>query len=70
MSDHYRIVTGIFNRWYILHPRIETLAWSGMRWVPSLGNVQLCNFGSEEEARKYAEEVLPSLETRDKKSSR
>ncbi len=59
MSDRYRIVTGIFNRWYILHPQDDTRAWSGMRWVSTTGNIQLCNFGSEEEARQYAEEILP-----------
>jgi hypothetical protein len=61
VSERYRIVTGIFNRWYILHPEDDTRAWSGMRWVPTMGTVQLCNFGTEEEARQYAEEVLPVL---------
>jgi hypothetical protein len=61
VSDRYRLVTGIFNRWYILHPEDDTKAWSGMRWVATMGNIQLCNFGSEEEARRYAEEVLPAF---------
>lgn len=54
----YRLVAGLFDRWIIRHPWDDNLAWSGMRWVPIKGDVQICNFGSEQEARKYAEEVL------------
>lgn len=44
--------------WYILHPTDDTLAWSGSRWVPLGGDVQVCNFLSKEAARTYADEVF------------
>lgn len=57
-DDAYRITTGIMLRWIIQHPQDDHLAWSGMRWVPMNGTVQICNFASEEDARQYAKEVI------------
>ena len=50
---------GLFDRWYIFHPWNITQAWSGSRWVPCMtngfpiGDIQVCNFETEKEAREY-----------------
>lgn len=62
MSAEYRISPGFFDRWVILHPVDAGRAWSGMRWVPVNGTVQICNFGTKEEAEAYAQEVIVQKE--------
>jgi hypothetical protein len=53
---------GIFDRWFIGHPKLRDAAWSGSRWVPCgpmgepTGGVQVCNFETEQEAREYCRE--------------
>lgn len=50
---------GIFGFWFIFHPNRDDRAWSGARWVEvrtdgcPAGDVQVCNFESEEAAREY-----------------
>jgi hypothetical protein len=63
MSEPCRITQGLFDRWYIFHPTmcIPYLAWSGRQWVAAseglpTGNVQVCNFPTEQEAREYCRE--------------
>lgn len=41
------------GRVIIAHPTRPFLAWSGSRWVPIFGSVQICNFDSEADARAY-----------------
>jgi hypothetical protein len=55
---NYKLVAGLFDRWYIVHPTDNTLAWSGSKWVSACGSVQICNFLSQEAARTYAERNL------------
>lgn len=50
---------GLFDRWFIVHPTDDNLAWSGSRWVAHdnglpTGGVQICNFTTEDEAYEYA----------------
>ncbi len=59
-KQRYRVVPGPFDRFIIVHPASDFWAWSGSRWVGTVGGVptegvQLCNFSSEAEAREYAE---------------
>ena len=53
-----RIERGAFGRFYIAHPTLAGLAWSGTSWEPHLdglpaGRAQIANFETEEEARAY-----------------
>lgn len=48
-----------FQRWVLANAEHPELAWSGSRWVPHTngmpsGAVQVCNFDSQDDARKYA----------------
>lgn len=58
-----RIRQGLFDRWYLFHPLSDEMGWSGSRWVACnprglpTGDVQLCNFASEQEAREYCKEA-------------
>jgi hypothetical protein len=52
---------GVFERWFIVHTENQLLAWSGSQWVSvtaacTAGDVQACNFGSQEAAAEYARE--------------
>jgi hypothetical protein len=55
-----RFKQGLFDRWFIVHPQIDELMWSGSRWVETdaeglpLGGVHVCNFATEQEAAEYA----------------
>jgi hypothetical protein len=46
------------NRWIIVHPEADNLAWSGMRWDRHYGGIgitaEVCNFETEVEAVEYA----------------
>ena len=44
----------IFKRWIITHLDNDELAWSGSRWVPIGGSVQICNFDTRGQADGYA----------------
>lgn len=59
MSNLNRYVLGKnrFERWIIISESHPMLAWSGSRWVPMNGSVQICNFESPEAACFYAQEV-------------
>jgi hypothetical protein len=64
-KDHhqsYRIMQGMYGQWFIQNWRDLELGWSGSHWVDQDNGVpaprgHLMNFASEEEARKYAEDV-------------
>ena len=43
-----------FRRWIITQYENEECAWSGSRWVPIGGCVQICNFDSRAQADSYA----------------
>lgn len=63
MFGDARIKQGVFGRWFIFHPMTDTLAWSGMQFVPCVegmptGGVQVCNFGTFEEAQRYWSALL------------
>lgn len=45
-----------FNRWVLLNANDLSLGWSGSRWVPLFGPVQVSNFGTSGEAKMYAEQ--------------
>jgi len=45
-----------FNRWAVLKADDLSLAWSGSRWVPIFGNVQVSNFSTAADAKDYAKE--------------
>jgi hypothetical protein len=60
---HYAVMQlGPLSRWYIV--RVEDglgwgwTAWSGSRWVPLGGDVQVCNFATKDEAAQYAAEHI------------
>jgi hypothetical protein len=55
--NRYILGNGLFGRWILLQQTNQKLAWSGSRWVPIGGDVQLCNFDSAEAAHFYASEV-------------
>lgn len=59
MSQSNRYVLGMnpFQRWIIVQQSDKRFAWSGSRWVPILGDVQICNFDSAQAAHFYAQEV-------------
>lgn len=42
-----------FNRWILVDSE-ERLGWSGSRWVPIDGDMQISNFDTRSEAREYA----------------
>ena len=44
----------LFNRWIITPADAGGFAWSGSRWVPIGGSVQVCNFDTETQADSYA----------------
>lgn len=53
-----RILQLAFGRWYIVHPILDGLAWSGQRWVRHVNGVtasyaQICNFESSDAAWAY-----------------
>jgi hypothetical protein len=57
-----RIQQGIFDRWFLVHPDDDALAWSGSRWVQHdggipVGGVQVSNFFTRDEARGYANAI-------------
>jgi hypothetical protein len=45
-----------FGRWIVVNAEYPWLAWSGSRWVPLGGNVQISNFEWRTEAVRYASE--------------
>lgn len=53
---------GIFDRFFLQHPRDHEFAWSGSQWVAAspdgypTGMFQICNFETEAEAREYCAE--------------
>lgn len=49
-----KLVQCVFKRWLVVHPEDETLAWSGSRWVPIFGPVQVSNFDTKSAAAGYA----------------
>jgi hypothetical protein len=54
-----RITLGMFDRWIIVNDR--SLAWSGSRWVQHrhgipVGDAQICNFATNDEAQAYVNE--------------
>jgi hypothetical protein len=58
----YRITQGTYGQWFIQNWRDPELGWSGSHWVDQQNGVpgprgHLINFASEDEARKYAEDV-------------
>jgi hypothetical protein len=72
--DTCRIQLTIFDRWYLVNARDDTLAWSGSQWVRhSHGipaeDVQVSNFFTRNEAVAYAREmglhVIPNDEGRE-----
>lgn len=49
----------MFDRWIIVPHLCKApgdWAWSGSRWVPIDGSVQVCNFSTKDEARDYCRE--------------
>ncbi len=48
------IVQGLFDRYEIAKHDEPNMRWSGSRWVPASGDVQVCNLDTEELARTYA----------------
>jgi hypothetical protein len=55
--DQVKLVRSLFDRWIIVPvaPEPEAgLAWSGSRWVPIGGPVQVCNFDTDSQAAGYA----------------
>jgi hypothetical protein len=54
------IETNVLGRWIITDYDEPSLAWSGSRWVPHdkgipIGDIQVCNYESKEEAWLEAE---------------
>jgi hypothetical protein len=57
MRELVKLERGLFDRWIIvpvLCPVPGKWAWSGSRWVPLDGPVQICNFDTEAQAAGYA----------------
>lgn len=54
-GSRVRLVCGLFDRWIIV-PEFgrNDFAWSGSRWVPIGGPVQVCNFDTRSAAEGYA----------------
>jgi hypothetical protein len=55
--DQVKLVRSLFDRWIIVpaaQEREAGLAWSGSRWMPIGGPVQVCNFGTHSQAAGYA----------------
>lgn len=50
----YFIRQSLFERWVIVQAANERFGWSGLRWVPIGGQVQVCNFDSAHDADQYA----------------
>jgi hypothetical protein len=57
MKQRVKLARDLFDRWIIVpaHEALPDLAWSGSRWVPIGGPVQICNFVSRGDAETYAE---------------
>lgn len=57
MKQRVKLVRNLSERWIIVaaHEALPDLAWSGGRWVPIGGPVQICNFASRGDAETYAE---------------
>jgi hypothetical protein len=58
MSNYCVIRESALGRWYLANAGDESLAWSGMRWVPHVqgipaDRVHICNFGTMKEAIQY-----------------
>lgn len=49
-----KLVRCVFNRWLVVNAENENLAWSGSRWVPIFGTVQVSNFDTRSAAAGYA----------------
>lgn len=55
MSERVKLVPWLFGRWLIVPAQEpDGFAWSGSRWVPIGGAVQVCNFDTESQAAGYA----------------
>lgn len=57
----YSVQRTAFDRWIIVHPIHNGLAWSGAHWVRHseglpTGGIQVCNFDTEQDADDYATE--------------
>jgi hypothetical protein len=68
MSEDICIVRlGAFGRWYIFHPAIATLAWSGSQWVRChrngfpAGDVQTCNFDDQPSVAAYVKAHIDEI---------
>ena len=64
--SYFRLEQDVFNRWIIVHPERDDLAWSGSCWVPhhkGVGTVaQISNFSSREDADTTAHlQIVPPL---------
>jgi hypothetical protein len=57
MKQRVKLVRNLSERWIIVaaHEALADLAWSGARWVPIGGPVQICNFASRGDAEAGAE---------------
>jgi hypothetical protein len=49
------VVKEWLGRSIIVLSESDQYGWSGFRWVPICGNVQICNFESEQAAHAYAQ---------------
>ena len=57
-AERPRILQLAFNRFFLIHPKVDSLAWTGSTWarhhdgIPT-GGAQICNFTTEAEATAY-----------------
>jgi hypothetical protein len=58
MAPNYILTTHRWGHWIIVQPDNPRMAWSGSRWVPIDGDVQICNFESVGLAIEYAQRYL------------
>ena len=71
MRKRVRLVQSLFDRWIIVPEPASAahFAWSGSRWVPIGGRIQVCNFDTESAAAGYATslgfEVIENVKTLD-----
>jgi hypothetical protein len=57
MKQRVKLARDLSEHWIIVaaHEALSDLAWSGSRWVPIGGPVQICTFVSRGDAETYAE---------------
>jgi hypothetical protein len=56
-SNRYLLGRNRLQQWILVWEHDKHFAWSGSRWVPIIGDVQICNFESPEAAHFYAIEI-------------